>query len=953
MIKKIIVGSLFISLVGLGIFYAIDYKLKTDTRLSELTNTIAVQSETINENVASLEELREQKIIVEEERDDALATLETRTQERDAEIALKNAVLEEKALLSATLETRTQERDAEIALKNQALEEKATALAELIRLNGVITSINEELAELESELADELLANSQNQELISSLQADIVALNVLKAGLQSDISILNGQISTLEGQITEYENTIFGLNGQIFLLNEQIITLGEQITTRENTISEKNIEIEELNGQIAFYETQILTFISKIDSAENLIRFLTFEHDSSSFVNIEENILNLQSLNELFSIVEVYNVKYEISLNSTVLQVNSSTFDLTNYLVEGLNEILIKPYLTYNSINYFDSTVIKTVEYTAPVVPEYISMSVAEALSAENGTLIEVTGVVTGKYSSLTTSTRYNTLYLADETGEIVIYEINSNWEDVQIGDVIVAHGDKTVYSGLHEIQHASITTVEENITSIDRISVSSVAELTAKIPQRVALTATVSSFTNATGFEVILSFDGITINARLSDSSVLASVFEIGKTYEINAHMHTSSVTKTFLIIQSVDDIVEVPSLEQLIVPTPLEVNLATQELIIPTVANATGYRVVLNNSITETVDATATTFDLSSYNLENNSVIELFALGDGVTYADSEGVQYVLEYLQFQPLTLSIEGTVVTISNIDSVALSFNNVFIEGTCADYYFCEPLNNFVNNQYDFRNKILLHNQNLERDSTYNINLRIQGFMYYNSSINSSVSFIYDFYPEVTKLLTPIISNYNPVTRELTVNAYRDFDILNPVQYVKIKFFIQNESGLNPLSMANDGRINFNEDESTATGIFKLYSQSPYAKDDYQIAIMSTNLNFENSDLSISNEYYELEFKETIVPELIKTDNILSWETNQNFTYIITIFYRGTNNQVFYEYLDSGVDTFDLVQLELESGFYDIALTVFTNELGKENGYAQYSSMTNKIEFNIN
>ncbi len=102
----------------------------------------------------------------------------------------------------------------------------------------------------------------------------------------------------------------------------------------------------------------------------------------------------------------------------------------------------------YNTTLQLRNTIAGEIQPAAPAEPEPETISIAQALAAEDGAEgLTVKGVVTlidGK-----------NLYLQDETGGICAY-LSSSPTGVALGDTVIATGNRATYSGLPELSGAS-----------------------------------------------------------------------------------------------------------------------------------------------------------------------------------------------------------------------------------------------------------------------------------------------------------------------------------------------------------------------------------------------------------------------------------------------------------------------------------------------------------------
>lgn len=900
---RILVSSILVGGLALGGFYGVNYLRQKDNLIAEQTDRIVEQNSTIDELTlqnANLGEqiatLQAQKLILEGERDSALSTLNARTQERDAEIALKN----------------------------QALADKDAALAEANRLNGVIADINEEKAELESELADELLANSQNLQIINGLQADIVTLNNIKAGLENSLAIALSDVTTLEGQILTHQNTINQKNAEITTLNQSVTSL---------------------NAQLAALNSNITTLQNKLTTAESVMNFLIQPMQYELTPTVQNNILNFEPL---FNALSSFNASYDIKLDgiSVAEGTQNHTLDLssfTNGIAAGRN-IALLPFVEYNGLKFPASYNYYVGFTTAGYLPKpvididyysnYAYLGISSLATSFDLLIYDDLGNLLVSENFMPWATSRNLSSYGLQNGYRIAVKAIGNGDDILDSEVAIVE-----YFKVEKIQLAAPTNIQIDFEN-----------KTMNLPEVEGLVGYNIGFLSF--------FDGINIDENSiigSNEGIFPGTFTY--TYDLqpgavivimavgNQETHTDSEFAYYPF----------PSqLQQLVVPTPLEVNFATQELMIPAVENAVGYRVVLNNSngevVTQEVESTATTFAMADYNLQNQSIIQVFALGDGVTYSDSEGVQYVLEYQQLvtPTITYDIDRQMFIVSNIDTNGISSDNkislqldLIVSSTAFSGI------NVVDGVVELYAPWYSNNPNFYKDVEYQISVKLSAFKWFkDSEYSSPVSFVNTWAAQTrTQYTTPsLLIDENSLTATVTLGeTYTGGVSIQVWHSVSETSDYISQAGMNGYIAANSNSTTFNLkglSQTIENGSYyfkvKLVSfDSAYTDSEFSNAIL-VNFNVTKFDTPILNydettkilSWNQPEQKNGYLPESysisivsIPTNHSYAWGelTENNISIYGETTYNGSIDQNY-----NGC-SLDLSLFNLEQGSYSISI----------------------------
>lgn len=103
-------------------------------------------------------------------------------------------------------------------------------------------------------------------------------------------------------------------------------------------------------------------------------------------------------------------------------------------------------------MDLFDSTTIIDEDITLVAVWEEEFMTISEVLSASNNTDIKFIGVVTGFTAFDNAKTKYEKVWLEDESGSITVYRPALATNTLSIGDKLIVRGKRAVYASLNQI---------------------------------------------------------------------------------------------------------------------------------------------------------------------------------------------------------------------------------------------------------------------------------------------------------------------------------------------------------------------------------------------------------------------------------------------------------------------------------------------------------------------
>lgn len=393
----------------------------------------------------------------------------------------------------------------------------------------------------------------------------------------------------------------------------------------------------------------------------------------------------------------------------------------------------------------------------------------------------------------------------------------------------------------------------------------------------------------------------------------------------------------------------------QQLEAPTIENVDFLNQTISFTPVSNSTGYELFVDNQSYGQV-ATHENLDLKSFPINDGSVVGVKALGDGSEFLDSEIATTQINFMQLQQPTLTLNGTILTVSNIDPLALANGDVYIEGNISRRAFLDNVSSWENSSLDiaFVFHSLFQTGLILKDEETHINLGIRGFGYVKASPHQSLDIIYDFYEQEQMHRSPEFLSFNEETREIQLRVWRESGEDQDVGVSRsVKLGLMNEGGnILDLHWTIGALIDANEESVIFTGV--LNSQVPIQKGFYKIvsSVFSYGTGASPSDWVSSIDLYEFEFKEVpSIEDLQISGSIITFTEDNQFNYWLQVNYRETWNQVIEPILITS--NFDLSSLELESGFYDIWVSVAINHNFDNHGYAIMGANSNRVQYDVN
>lgn len=289
-----------------------------------------------------------------------------------------------------------------------ALEDKAEYDELINGYRDTITTLNDNISKLNSQVSTLTNANndcqtkinslnniiSQNESTIENLNNTITTNNSTIDYLTSEINILSETKTNLETQITALNNNITnkeviisGLNSQIVDLQNdinykrtQIVELNNQVTALQIEIDELsssdnknailienlNSQIVNLNNEIKLLENSIANKTSEIETLNSHITTLNAEITSlkaqviekvASITSLENQVANLTTLNSQLEQTNESNTKTISTLNNQIVNLNSQISELTLQIqnnstnVSSLNNKIAE---LENSIAYYE-----------------------------------------------------------------------------------------------------------------------------------------------------------------------------------------------------------------------------------------------------------------------------------------------------------------------------------------------------------------------------------------------------------------------------------------------------------------------------------------------------------------------------------------------------------------------------------------------------------------------
>lgn len=338
-----------------------------------------------------------------------------------------------------------------------------------------------------------------------------------------------------------------------------------------------------------------------------------------------------------------------------------------------------------------------------------------------------------------------------------------------------------------------------------------------------------------------------------------------------------------------------------QLPVPTA-QIDLSAQALNITPVAGAVAYRVKLNGHDAFYVENTSV--ELASYNLPSGTVIQVWAVGDGQTYVDSEGVEIVVEYQQLSTPIISIEDGKLYIDNLDPNA---KTVFVSIGGA-FGVSAPV-------HDFPFDLMSWTSSLTPGEIYEVTVYYQpsGF-FYESDVSNAVEF--HFVAGQLQQLTAPIFTFESSIQTYTISYDLNSSFVPEDLFVsyRIEYSLDGENW----SAFSNGGLNGNTSVS-----YKVYK---YVGDDVtniylRAFFIGDNVVTANSDYS-SPIYVDYCLTPIVSPTLTFDEDTQTfyWENDDNAYFNFFVFTH-TGGYVAHFTIYDGSGMFSLSELSLSPGIY--------------------------------
>lgn len=373
-----------------------------------------------------------------------------------------------------------------------------------------------------------------------------------------------------------------------------------------------------------------------------------------------------------------------------------------------------------------------------------------------------------------------------------------------------------------------------------------------------------------------------------------------------------------------------------QLPAPTA-QIDFDAQTLNITPVTGAVAYGVNLNGHDAFYVENTMV--ELATYSLNNGTVIQVWAVGDGQTYVDSEGFELVLNYHKMSTPILSLNGTILTIEvdplSIDTIISFYGSDFGKSEYITYEVGTTILTID----------LINDFSLEFWSGFTLNDRILIDAYtdykkgyytisdFYGDYNEWPAFYLTWISELPKASTPTNLTFDPVSASFS------FDI--------------EVTGTYAIGVSFDDGVTWHDfDFGTATEIGRQTSRpdsfygSPAI---YAVRMLGDGVNYINSDYS-TPIYVESMGQRLSTPDVTLDVNILSWTgDNVGEDYIIHIYYPGTHS--IYRTMSVSEQSIDLLTLELPAGTYDVVVIARAYFIPQPHNYFN-SGQSARITFQI-
>ncbi len=244
--------------------------------------------------------------------------------------------------------------------------------------NELSTKTIEELSnskqELENEVASLTTLKQENEEQISSLNEQIIQLQKRidellgeKHTYQNEITNLRNQVANLQKLNAQLQRTnelnaetITTLNTQISSLNTQISNMTMQVQNNSSIVSNLNNRISELEKSVAYYEQ----YISSLETNEQVV--VTFEFNGSIY-NIQ--VLNKGAKASVITPTSTDKVIFNFwQINTERIDLNSYTFNENTKITAN---ITLKQNVQFSVDNEITSSqfVVKGTNATLPLSP--------------------------------------------------------------------------------------------------------------------------------------------------------------------------------------------------------------------------------------------------------------------------------------------------------------------------------------------------------------------------------------------------------------------------------------------------------------------------------------------------------------------------------------------------------------------------------------------------------
>lgn len=179
--------------------------------------------------------------------------------------------------------------------------------------------------------------------------------------------------------------------------------------------------------------------------------------------------------------LETYNQNATITLLSSDTKLEGATISYSanpsSFIEEndGVYSLIIDASETQDitvtiSLNYQDNVYTREVTIHIEESQEYETITIAEALAAEEGSVVTIEGVYVRFAANV------NALYLSDETGIITVNYASISIDDYTVGETMVFEGTvakdffiEGMYDGLNVLQNANLLSHDSNFTAWDK----------------------------------------------------------------------------------------------------------------------------------------------------------------------------------------------------------------------------------------------------------------------------------------------------------------------------------------------------------------------------------------------------------------------------------------------------------------------------------------------------